>query len=324
MIFVKKFLMGAGALLLILWGGAGTQSSSTLLQGGGFIGLLIGLVILYIFAKMAWRAMGCLPSVIIIVGIVAFIMYAIGAFNNGVGGIIPNLKSFLGQSDTSVSAQYKVMQQPVYDEGEAGAEEDISDRQEQTQDTQQNEVENILGRLSERFGGNAAPAAPQPQQPRFPTIYGSVGVVSADTLKIQNRYFKLYGIDAPELNQKCADDNGRSYNCGMIAARWLRDWIMDSDVECQIMQQDKKGNMFGTCSYGPYDLGAAIVNAGWAVAYTKYTDIYSPYELQAKVNHRGLWQGNFYMPWDWRKIQVQKPKIKITRPKSKKKNIFGE
>lgn len=63
MIFVKKFLFGIGAVLLILWGGAGTQSKNVLLQGGGFIGLLIGLVVLYLFLKMAWRAMG-LPPVI--------------------------------------------------------------------------------------------------------------------------------------------------------------------------------------------------------------------------------------------------------------------
>ncbi len=62
MVFLKKALLGLGALILIFIGGSGTQSSSLLLQGGGFIGLIIGLVVLYIFGKMAWRAMGCLPS----------------------------------------------------------------------------------------------------------------------------------------------------------------------------------------------------------------------------------------------------------------------
>lgn len=80
MFFLKKFLLGFGALFLILLGGAGTQSQSTLLQGGGFLGLIIGLVVLYIFAKMAWRAMGCLPSVFLILAIVVFIVYAIGGF----------------------------------------------------------------------------------------------------------------------------------------------------------------------------------------------------------------------------------------------------
>lgn len=46
--FSEKALLGLGALILIFIGGSGTQSSSLLLQGGGFIGLIIGLVVLYI------------------------------------------------------------------------------------------------------------------------------------------------------------------------------------------------------------------------------------------------------------------------------------
>ena len=86
MLFLKKFLLGLGALVLILAGGSGTQSSNMILQGGGFIGLIIGLIALYIFTKMAWRAMGCLPSFIVVIGIVVVHPYAIGAFNNGIGG----------------------------------------------------------------------------------------------------------------------------------------------------------------------------------------------------------------------------------------------
>ena len=89
------------------------------------------------------------------------------------------------------------------------------------------------------------------------------------------------------------------------------------------MQQDKKGNIVGTCALGEYDLGAALVNAGWAVAYTKYTDIYVPYEQQAQLNGNGLWQGKFYKPWDWRALQAQKPKIKVIKPKKRRENFLG-
>ena len=303
-------MLGCGALFLILAGGAGTQSSSTVLQGGGFFGLLIGLVILYLFARMAWRAMGCLPSALIILGIVVFILYAIGAFNNGIGGIIPNVKSFLGQNSSprQLSRTAEIPQEMD--------EEFYNAQNRQAPEEQENGMEQLVNRLSEGFGGGTV-QQPVPRAPAYPTIYGSAGVISGDTLKIKGRFFKLYGIDAPELNQRCADGNGRSYSCGKIAARWLRDWIMDNPLECRIMQQDKKGNMVGNCALGAYDLGAAIVNAGWAVAYEKYTDIYIPYEQQAKINRRGLWNGKFYKPWDWRQIQQQRPEIKITRPKRK-------
>ena len=89
------------------------------------------------------------------------------------------------------------------------------------------------------------------------------------------------------------------------------------------MQEDQNGNMVGVCSLGAYDIGAALVNAGWAVAYTKHTDIYMPYQQQAQNNARGLWQGEFYMPWDWRKIQQRKPKIKIiNKPKEKRRRTL--
>ena len=93
MFFLKKVILGIAAFVFILWGGAGTQSNNILIQGGGFIGLIIGLVILYIFTKMAWRAMGCLPSFLIFSGIVCFIIYAIGGFNNGFTNIGRNIKN---------------------------------------------------------------------------------------------------------------------------------------------------------------------------------------------------------------------------------------
>lgn len=121
----------------------------------------------------------------------------------------------------------------------------------------------------------------------------------------------------------CANSQGRSYKCGLAAGNWLRSWINGYTLECRIMQQDNHGNMVGTCTLGDYDLGAALVNAGWAVAYLKYTDIYYPYEQEAKLQRRGLWEGRFYMPWDWRAQQAQQPSIKIIKaPTRKKKGLL--
>ena len=78
MFFIKKLFLGLAAVVLIYLGGSGTQSSNMLFQGGGFIGIIVGLVVLYIFGKMVWRAMGCLPVLLIISLIVGFILYAIG------------------------------------------------------------------------------------------------------------------------------------------------------------------------------------------------------------------------------------------------------
>lgn len=331
MLFLKKFLLGLGALVLILVGGSGTQSSSLILQGGGFVGLIIGLVALYIFTKMAWRAMGCLPSFLVVIGIIVFILYAIGAFNNGIGGVGQSLQTFLGrQQQAMMSAQQQNGGQPMLDDGEyapaldenfdTGIGENAYQRQQPSQPAQGNAFQQFMSSL----GGAGQARNDQGFNPQvLPSFTSPARVINGDTLQIQGRYFKLYGIDAPEANQTCADKTGRSYNCGRQAALWLKGWIGDNPLDCRIMQQDKKGNMVGTCALGEYDLGAALVNAGWAVAYTKYTDIYVPYEQQAQLNGNGLWQGNFYKPWDWRALQAQKPKIKVIKPKKRRENFLG-
>lgn len=334
MLFLKKCLMGMGALFLIFVGGAGTQSTSTLLQGGGFLGLIIGLIILYIFAKMAWRAMGCLPAILAILVIIAFIIYAIGGFKGGIGNIGNNIKSFLGQNNSSVSGQQEQMSAAMQNNGINLLDEEDMDvsigenfsSQQTSMDYQAAapapaEQEQSGGWMEMLFGKKDARSS-SPDLDNLPTIYSSARVVSGDTLNINGHLFRLYGIDAPELNQSCADGSGRAYSCGRQAAAWLSSWLQDNTLECKVMQQDKNGNMAGTCSLGAYDIGAALVNAGWAVAYAKHTDIYIPYQQQAESNGSGLWQGEFYMPWDWRKIQARKPNIKIIKQKPKRKRTI--
>lgn len=330
--FLKKTIMALGALILILWGGAGTQSNSTLLQGGGFIGLIIGLIVLYIFTKMAWRAMGCLPSLIIILGIFSFIIYAIGGFSNGVGGIIPNLKAFLGQQPTTAQTtgndNFSLIDDDdigVVDENgnvveETVVEEEMPNLSQEKKPQQQtaSSFQKIMGSLS----GQQKQPQPDMNPANFPAIIGQVRVINGDTLMMNGRYIRLYGIDAPETDQTCANRSGRSYHCGRQATTWLRNWLADNEVECRIMQQDAKGNMVGTCSLGQYDLGAALVNAGWAVAYQKYTDIYVPYQQLAMQKRDGLWQGKFYMPSDWKVMKTKKPKIKVVKPKAARKSMW--
>lgn len=320
MFFVKKLLFGLGALFLILLGGAGTQSQSLLLQGGGFLGLIIGLVVLYIFAKMAWRAMGCLPSLLVFVAVAVFVLYAIGAFKGGTGNIVQNVKSFLGQGSVSNNSDMASSQIMLLEENDIApiSENFSSPAPSSTQQSQKQSSGGVLNKLftqeNEKSGLNPS---------NYPAVYSQARVVSGDTLVLAGgRYLRLFGIDAPESNQTCSDGYGKAYRCGQQAASWLSSWIQDNELECRVINQNEQGNIVGTCSLGAYDLGAALINAGWAVVYKQHTDIYMPYQIQAQNNHRGLWQGEFYMPWDWRKIQARKPKIKIINKPKKRRRSF--
>lgn len=368
MFFIKKLILGLAAVILIYLGGSGTQSSSLFLQGGGFVGIIVGLVVLYLFGKMVWRAMGCIPVLLIICLIVGFILYAIGAFNGGMDKVVPNVLNFIGAghntaivSDKEGAAsaepvlEGKKPEQPIpaaepqatkpsnnipsptapllsenFDDvemamqGSAQAQADFYQEPAAQAAPQQAEESGLSKLLSSLTGGGSSqPAQAAVFNPNnYPAISGVARVINGDTLELRGRYFKIYGIDAPESNQTCADSRGRAYRCGQEAARWLKSWISGHELNCRVIQQDSKGNMVGTCSLGQYDIGAALVNAGWAVADTKQIDIYVPYERQAQQNGNGLWQGQFYKPSDWREIQAMKPKIKVIKPKTPKKTIL--
>ena len=317
--FLKKFIFGFAALFFIFLGGAGTQSDSMLLQGGGFIGLIIGLIVLYIFAKMAWRAMGCLPSLLIILAVVFFILYAIGAFSDGIGNVGENVRTFLGEG---VQTSQDVGIQSVAEAEEV-----------QNEEIKTKEVVNLVGEdehpiLSENIKESILPKKKAKKTEfnpmEYPAITGGTRVVSGDTLMLGGRVVKMFGIAAPNISQTCADGSGRGYKCGRQSVAWLSGWLSDNEVSCHILSESEKGLLTGVCMLGPYDIGAALVNAGWAVADTRQSKIYIPYQNQALTNKRGLWQGEFYMPWDWQKIQNRKANIKIIKKeKSSRRKVWS-
>ena len=337
--FLKKLIVGGGAFFLIFGGGASTQSPSTFLQGFGFVGLVIGAIVIFLLIKTMMKAAGCLPSILVILGIAVVILYAMGSFNDGIGGVGGKISSLLGRSKTQYSSKIinnkkqvaNLLEEGDYSKGiDEGFSETVGSAKQNipknpvARPSVQNKNESFLGGMIDKIVGGEG----QGQEPMFdpttlPPIFGSVSVISGDTLKIEGRYFRLFGIDAPEMNQSCASASGGAYRCGAEAASWLRGWLQSNTVECRVMQQDSRGGMVGICFLGDYDIGASIVNAGWAVAYRKYSPVYIPYEAQAKQKRSGLWQGSFYMPWDWKKLQTKKPKIKVIKQKVKSKGIFS-
>lgn len=48
------------------------------------------------------------------------------------------------------------------------------------------------------------------------------------------------------------------------------------------------------------DLGAWLVCEGWALAYRRYSTAYVADEERARAARRGMWEGEFVPPWEWR------------------------
>jgi len=126
---------------------------------------------------------------------------------------------------------------------------------------------------------------------------GQATVVDGDTLRIDGRSVRLHGVDAFEKRQMCG-----SIDCGIEAKRYLEALVADSIVACAPEGTDRYGRTIALCKVGETDVGAALVRAGWALAYVKYSVDYSAAEAAASSAGAGAWAapGGFQPPWAWR------------------------
>jgi endonuclease YncB( thermonuclease family) len=126
-------------------------------------------------------------------------------------------------------------------------------------------------------------------------------VIDGDTLDLGHERFRLIGIDAPELHQPCNDAQGRTWACGQAARKRLVELVNQVEVSCASRSRDRYGRSLAVCSAGAVpDLGEALVRDGYAVNYSRYTDVYLAAEREARAARRGIWQGRFENPEHWR------------------------
>lgn len=138
------------------------------------------------------------------------------------------------------------------------------------------------------------------------TIEGRATVVDGDTIELEgtDERIRLYGIDTPEKGQTCDDKQGRRYVCGPRAAEYLASLIgRNGRVKCFEEDRDRYGRIVAECATRQnLVLNAEMVSAGWAVEYRQYSDgRYGTDEAEAKAAHRGIWQGRFIEPSQWRR-----------------------
>ncbi len=137
-------------------------------------------------------------------------------------------------------------------------------------------------------------------RPQADQLSGRATVTDGDTIRIGRTRIRLHGIDAPERRQTCTSD-GQSWRCGEASTEALKGVIGDNPVQCSRRDKDHYGRIVAVCRVGSTDLNAWMVQQGWAVAYRRYSKDYVSDEAAARAAGRGMWRGEFMMPWEWRR-----------------------
>ena len=141
------------------------------------------------------------------------------------------------------------------------------------------------------------------------SITGHAEVTDGDTIKINTFKIILNVIDAPEKKQKCKRPYleifififYEDYSCGQKSTEALIKKINNQKITCKISNVDYFKRLIGECYKRKINLNAWLVSNGHAVAFRKYSKKYVPDEILAKQEKKGIWQGKFEMPWDYRK-----------------------
>ena len=154
-----------------------------------------------------------------------------------------------------------------------------------------------------------AVAAPPAQATEFS---GRVGFSDADSLKVGSVTVRLFGIDAPELDQSCKRADGASWRCGRWAATEAKARFDGRTAICTALDRDRYDRIVARCYVGGIDIADVLVRSGIATAYRKYSLEYIDAEKVASIGSIGIWAGTLDAPADHRAATAPAPQLSAT------------
>ncbi|MEQ1510650.1 MAG: thermonuclease family protein [Sphingopyxis sp.] len=134
----------------------------------------------------------------------------------------------------------------------------------------------------------------------------NVRVRDGDTLELRFaggvETIRLTGIDAPEYHQTCRTAANVEWPCGRAARAQLEALALVKPLSCTVEARDQYHRKVSTCATpATPDIGGAMVASGLAISPDERgTARYAAEQDAARGAHRGLWQGAFQPPAEWR------------------------
>ncbi len=132
------------------------------------------------------------------------------------------------------------------------------------------------------------------------SVSGPAFVIDGDTLDVAGQRVRIEGIDAFELAQTCVGANGRRWDCGAKGKVLVERLTRGKTVRCEGDKLDLYGRLIADCFVGRTNIGQAVVDAGLALAFVKYSDTYIGEQRVARAAGKGVWAGTFTPPWEYR------------------------
>ena len=130
-------------------------------------------------------------------------------------------------------------------------------------------------------------------------------VIDGDTIRHGETVIRFWGIDAPEINQRCLKADGVEYKCGQDSKTALEVLIQDKPLVCEYINKDRYDRDIARCKVDGLDIGGLMVSLGWAVDYERYSKgHYRAEQYQAQKKRLGIWEGQFQKPSDYRRRKI--------------------
>jgi endonuclease YncB( thermonuclease family) len=111
-----------------------------------------------------------------------------------------------------------------------------------------------------------------------------------------NTRIRIEGMDAPERDQLCGDENLQNNPCGTKATEALREIVGDKSVDCAASGLDRYGRSLATYTVDGLDIEHERVRDCWALAFVRYSKRYIEDEDAARTIKAGMWGGTFIEP----------------------------
>ena len=141
------------------------------------------------------------------------------------------------------------------------------------------------------------------------SYFGYLDEVDAEDIKDGDTptiEIRMFGIDAPESNQLCENSDGACYACGKRSERYLSGLLAHEEATYWFTGESTYGRPVATIIADGRDVNLEMIRQGHAIVYERFIEdadmkkTYLDAQKEAQSKKRGIWQGTFINPSDWR------------------------